>query len=293
MRTSKAHARPVAIVVGADDAGSAVAVALHRAGFATVLCDDIDPPWARRGMSFTNAWYFGNAELDGEAAICCSNVKSIAPVLRRDNLIAATPWSWHGIALALEPVAIVRSRSTRRRDGSPFKARAPEGALTIGIGGDYVSEEDFDVVVASGHEGVGSVISVDEARGCGTGTANLVCTADRGQIVRAAKAGRFATNRRIGDHVRLGQIVGAIGDSDVAAPIDGVLRGLSARGAAVFEGAIIVEVDPRGDPALCFGIDEHAWRIARSVVSALAQRLHGNLPTSEGPIIQTAAAHVV
>jgi xanthine dehydrogenase accessory factor len=292
MRTNKAHGRPVAIVVGADDAGSAVAVALHRVGFATVLCDDIDPPWARRGMSFTNAWYFGNAELDGEAAICCSNVKSIAPVLRRDSMIAATPWSWHGIALALEPVAIVQSRSTRRREGSAFKARAPEGCVTIGIGADCVGEDDFDVVVASGHEEAAGMIGADQTRGFGTGTAIFVGTADRGQIVCAPKSGRFATNRRIGDHVRQGQIVGAIGDSDVAAPIDGVLRGLSARGAAVFEGAIIVEVDPRGDPALCFGIDEHAWRIARSVISALAQRLHGTVPVPEGRIVP-AAAHAV
>jgi xanthine dehydrogenase accessory factor len=292
MRTSKAHARPVTIVVGADDTGSAVAVALHRAGFATVICDGIDPPWARRGMSFTNAWYFGNAELDGEAAICCSNVKSIAPVLRRDSLIAATPWSWYGIAQALEPVAIVQSRSTRRREGSAFKARAPEGALTIGIGGGNVGEEDFDVVVASGHEGAAGATDAGQARGFGTGTANLVGTTDRGQIVCAPKAGRFATNRRIGDHVRQGQIVGAIGDSDVAAPIDGVLRGLSAHGAAVFEGAIIVEVDPRGDPALCFGIDEHAWRIAQSVVSLLAQRLHVTLAAPEDGIIP-AAAHAV
>ena len=241
-----------------------------------------------RGMSFTNAWYFGNAELDGEAAICCSNVKSITPVLRSDRLIAATPWSWHGIAQALEPVAIIQSRSARRRGGSAFKARAPEGAVTIGIGGGHRGDDDFDVVVASGHEGAAGAPDAGQAGGFGTGTANLVGTADRGQIVCAPKAGRFATNRRIGDHVRLGQIVGAIGDSGIAAPIDGVLRGLSAHGAAVFEGAIIVEVDPRGDPALCYGIDEHAWRIAQSVVSVLARRLHGTLAAPESGIIPDA-----
>jgi len=276
MNTSKAHARPVAIVVGADDAGSAVAVALHRAGFATVICDDIDPPWARRGMSFTNAWYFGNAELDGEAAICCSNVKSIPTVLRRDSLIAATSWSWHGIALALRPVAIVQSGSTRRRDGGAFKARAPEGTVTINIGGDYAAGDDFDVVIAyDPGESDGAI---------GTSAANLVGAADRGQIVCAGKAGRFATNRRIGEHVLRGEVVGAIGDNDVVAPIDGVLRGLTARGAAVFEGAIVVEVDPRGDPSLCFGIDEHASRIARSLVAALAERLHG---APRPPLVRT------
>ena len=57
--------RPVAIVVGSDVVGSAVAVMLDRAGYAVIVCDDVDPPWPRRGMSLTDAWYFGNAVLEG------------------------------------------------------------------------------------------------------------------------------------------------------------------------------------------------------------------------------------
>ncbi len=81
----------VVIVLGAGDVGSAVAVALHRAGLAVVLCDKADPAWSRRGMAFTDAWYFGTADLDGVLAMFCSNVISVPLVLER-RLIAATTW---------------------------------------------------------------------------------------------------------------------------------------------------------------------------------------------------------
>src|SRR5438094_381612 len=42
--------RPVVVVLGAGDVGSAVALALHREGVAVVLCDEVDPAWPRRGV---------------------------------------------------------------------------------------------------------------------------------------------------------------------------------------------------------------------------------------------------
>ncbi|NDP43608.1 MAG: hypothetical protein GZ089_12965, partial [Aromatoleum sp.] len=92
--------RPAVVVLGAGDVGSAVALALHRAGLAVVLCDEADPSWSRRGMAFTNAWYLGSAELDGDAAMFCASVKSIPLVLDGHRLIAATTWSWRGVARA-------------------------------------------------------------------------------------------------------------------------------------------------------------------------------------------------
>jgi len=290
MKTSKAPARTVAIVIGADDVGSAVAVALHRAGFASVICDDIDPPWARRGMSFTNAWYFGNAELDGETAVCCASAKSVPSLLRGEGVIAATPWSWHGMALALNPIAVVQSRSTRRREGGEIKARAPKGAVVIGIGAGYTAGVDVDVAIASGPEASADAIVAGQTTGFDAGSGLFVGAAAGIPFVRASTAGRFATNRRIGEPVRRGEVVGAIGRMDVVAPIDGVLRGLSARGAAVFEGVVVAEVDPRGDPVLCFGIDEHAWGLAQHVVGALVQRVRSAMEVSEREII-AADAH--
>src|ERR1700737_380076 len=57
MKPSNRHERRTIIVRGCGEIGSAIAHALHRAGFAVVLIDEVDPSWARRGMTFTDAWY--------------------------------------------------------------------------------------------------------------------------------------------------------------------------------------------------------------------------------------------
>ena len=106
--------RPVVIVVGCDDLGSAIARGLHVGGAAVVLIDAADPPWARRGMSYTDAWYVGGATLDGVDACFCASVKSIPALLDRGDTIAATTWSLHGVAVALQPIAFVDSRAIAR-----------------------------------------------------------------------------------------------------------------------------------------------------------------------------------
>ena len=86
--------------------------ALHGRS-SVVLVDEADPAWHRRGMAFTNAWYVGNAELDGEGACFCASLKSIPSVLA--PMIAATTWSWPGVAGALDAAVLVDTRQRRRR----------------------------------------------------------------------------------------------------------------------------------------------------------------------------------
>ncbi len=243
------HVRPAAIVIGAGEVGSAIAVALHRAGCAVVMTDDVDPAWPRRGMAFTNAWYIGNSELDGEAAVFCASQRSIPSVLDRRGAIAATSWSWAGVAAGLDPLAIVDATMRDPHSGALPGGRDPGSALTVAIVAAIAPDPGVDVVIPCPPE------------------SDFI-----GSVVRASRSGRFATNHRIGDRVSSGQIVGGVGALPVAAPCDGVLRGLCARGARVVEGNTIVEVDPRGDPVLCFGLDVRAAAIGREVVSVLRKR---------------------
>ena len=111
MRTTRlAQTRPAILVLGCDEVGSAVARELHVVGSAIVLIDDVDPPWARRGMSYVDAWYVGGATLEGIDACFCASAKSIPAVLARGDMIAATTRSWQGVAAALRPAALVDAR---------------------------------------------------------------------------------------------------------------------------------------------------------------------------------------
>jgi len=89
-------------------------------------------------------------------------------------------------------------------------------------------------------------------------------------VLHAPSAGRFATNLSIGERVRPGDPVGAVGGVPIIAPLDGSLRGLAARGARISAGAALVEIDPRGDQSRCFGIELRAGAIAAAVSDALA-----------------------
>ena len=263
--------RPLAIVVGANDVGSATAVALHRAGYAVVVCEDVDPAWLRRGMAFTNAWYVGGAEVDGIDAVFCASVRSIPTVLSQGELVAATTWSWSGVAASLAPAAVVHAS---RRAGADLDLRAtPAHAWTaVGIGAGFVAGGNVDLIVESAPgSALGSVIRSGPALPRTDVVRDLAGVGNE-RFVRASASGRFVTRHRIGAAVVRGEHVGAIGMTPVIAPISGVLRGLTARGALVREGIRVVEVDPRGDPTLCFGMGERPRAIAEGVLAALAER---------------------
>ena len=255
-----------ALVLGSDVVGSAIAHVLHRAHFDVVLIDEIDPPGPWRGMSFANAWYLGSAELEGVAACFCSSVKSIPAVLHRQGLIAATSWSWLGVAAALLAEVVIDARTAEGGVPAALRPRAPAGLLTIGCGPSMRCGEHVDVVIDTSygtagrrvHASAGSVGEPDRLGGLGS--ERFLC---------APRSGRMRTLLRIGEGVRARDPVGDVGGMPLAAPADGVLRGLCARGARVTAGQVVAEIDARGEPERCYGLDARALVIADGVVEAL------------------------
>lgn len=259
--------RPAAIVLGCGEVGSAVALALHQAGLAVVLVDEADPAWHRRGMAFTNAWYVGNAELESEGACFCASLRSIPSILAR-RMIAATTWSWPRVGAALGPALLVDARGRKRRDSEVLRGHVP---LTIGIGPGFFDRGNVDVAMEFAAE-CGNASEGTEAGRAGPaedGARTAIgCSASR--AVEASRHGRFMTERRIGDTVCVGQIVGGLGNEVIKAPAGGVLLGLAARGARIEPGDTLVEVDTEGIAHRCYGISEGPRRVAARVVSALA-----------------------
>ena len=264
--------RPVVAVLGAGDVGSAVAHALHLAGCATVLIDEADPAWPRRGMAFTDAWYVGNADLAGVTACFCSSVRSIPVVFERSDKIVATTWSWRGVAAALDPLAVVDGRVAKRSPPARLKPHEHTALLTVGLGPGYRVGEHVDIAIETAWgERLGAVVTEGGTQTF-EGEPRPVGGVGRERFVYAPVGGRFNTTRGIGDRVAAGDPVGSLEGVAIVAPLAGVLRGLSARGARIVPGQKVVEVDPRGDPALCVGLGERPRRIAAGVVEALAMR---------------------
>lgn len=237
--------RPVAIVLGCDHVGSAVAHRLHCDGFGVVLLDDVDPPWPRRGMSFTDAWYVGTSEVAGVRAVFCASVRSVPAVLERSHAIAATTWSWGGVASALAPAITVEMRQPSRRTLLDRSLAPP--VLTIEVMPGAVAGPEFDVAISLAG----------------------VRVREPDQVLHARSSSRFTTWRSVGERTRAGEALGYAGREEIFVPVDGWLRGIAARGARLRTGDVIAEIDCAASSAQCFELDAFGVAIASAIAQAV------------------------
>jgi xanthine dehydrogenase accessory factor len=240
--------RDVALVLGCDEVASAIAHRLHCDGFGVVVIDRVDPSVPRRGMAFVDAWYYGTAELSGVHAVFCASLRSIPSALRDGAAIAATTWSWSGVARALDPTVSVDTREPSRR--TPVDRAAAPGMRTLEIVPGAVTAPDFHVALSP---------PASPSRSTRTS-------------LHAPHGGRFASQRGIGDRVHAGETIGVIDSTPIVATVTGALRGVTARGARVFAGDLVAEIDTRAERHECFGLDADATRIAAAVSDAVSER---------------------
>lgn len=269
--TGQHSPRPV-LVLGAGDVGSAVAHALFRVGAAVAMQDGPAPPAApRRGMAFADAFFDGQATLTGVTArrlgsppvdlpAALGGAASL-PFLAGNvaEVLAAAPWA-----------AVVDARMRKRTAPEDLRAWAP---LTVGLGPGFVAGEGPDVnchvAVETSWEALGGVVRSGPTLPL-RGEPRPIAGAGRERAVYAPAAGLFRTGLAIGGSVAAMRPIGTLDGRALPAPLAGVLRGLVRDGVPVEAGSKVAEVDPRGDPALCFGLGERPRRVAAAVIGLLA-----------------------
>ena len=253
------------LVLGAGDVGSAAAHVLFTAGFRVALHDGPAAPTApRRGMAFADAFFDGQARLAGVTAVRVEGTSALTDLLAArcgipflvgtvEEAYVGAPWH-----------ALVDARMRKRAKPEDARSAAP---LVIGLGPGFVAGGNCHVAIETSWEALGELITTGPTRPL-RGEPQPVGGAGRERTVHAPADGVFRTERRIGDWVSSG-IVGTLDGVPILAPLPGVLRGLIRDGVPVRAGAKLVEVDPRGDPALCFGLGERPKRTALAVLGAL------------------------
>jgi xanthine dehydrogenase accessory factor len=260
--------RRAVLVRGVGDVGSAVAVALFRAGYGVVLHDDPDPATPRRGMSFADAVFDGTASLDGLIASVVQSPQELRRALRAGTALPLAIWPFSQMLGAIEWSAVVDARMRKRAIPEQQRGTAP---LTIGLGPNFVAGGNVDLAVeTSWGDNLGAVIEDGSTLPLGDEPRPIGGVA-RARFVYAPTAGRFDTSMRIGDRVEEGSVVAMIAGTVLFAPISGIIRGLTRDGVHVAIRTKVIEVDPRGNPDAAFGLGERPRRIAEGVLKALAK----------------------
>lgn len=255
----------IVLVRGAGEMASGVAHRLHRSHFRVCMLDIPMPLAVRREVSFCEAVYEGEKEVEGVRAI----------TLRKPEEIEAI-WEKRGIPLLIDPDGkrtrdflkpdVVVDAILAKRNLGTGMADAP---LVIGLGPGFSAGRDVHLVVETnrGHH-LGRVIFEGPAEP-DSGRPGEIGGFTTERVLRSPKAGVFHPRFSIGDPIEKGSVAAEVDGLPVIAEIRGMVRGVLREGISVEEGTKVGDIDPRGNREHCFTISEKARAIGGGVLEAI------------------------
>lgn len=273
-----------ALILGTNEIASAVALALHKNGFACLLSHDPFPPVIRRGMAFHDSLFGEEVVLEGVAARRVETSAEILEALNARREVGVTPLSLSDIIPLRLPNVLVDARMQKYSVTPDWRHIA---RLTVGLGPNFAVGRNCDVAVETRPTKVAEIVERGQTES-GDRAPRSLGGVGAERFVYADRDGPWHTALDIGARVYRGVVIGRLGGTAIASPIDGVLRGIVRDGSPAFAGAKLIEIDPRGRNACWTGVDERAARIADAVVqAALRKRVQLGEPLEAGaaPVI--------
>jgi xanthine dehydrogenase accessory factor len=260
------------IVRGGGDLASGAILKLHRSGFRVLVLESDDPSCIRRSVSFGESVRTGSVTLEGTTAVFAKSTAEIGAIWDKGQVPVLS--DEYGFILSiLKPMAVVDAIIAKKNLGTT-KKMAP---VTIALGPGFEAGVDVDTVIETnrGHD-LGRLIFKGTASE-NTGVPGVIGGVGIERVIYSSKEGKLTHTKKIGDRVAKGETISVIDGTDVAASIDGVLRGLIREG-NVTEGLKIADIDPReGSEEYCFTISDKANALGGAVLEALliGMKQHG------------------
>ncbi|WP_085811825.1 selenium-dependent molybdenum cofactor biosynthesis protein YqeB [Citrifermentans pelophilum] len=255
----------VVVIRGAGEQASGIACRLYRANFRRILMLETASPLAvRRLVSFCEAVHDGEMTVEGITAVRAGRVEEVAAIWGAGSIAVLVDPEAASLPL-VQPDLFLDATLAKRNLGTSIG----DAPLVIGLGPGFTAGADCHQVIETnrGHD-LGRVIDAGEAE-ADTGIPGAIGGYTRERVLRAPVAGRFESDRMIGDLVFAGEPVGRVGAVEVRGAIDGVLRGMIRPGAVVKAGLKIGDVDPRSRKDYCSTVSEKARALGGAVIEAL------------------------
>jgi xanthine dehydrogenase accessory factor len=218
---------PLVLIKGAGDLASGVGLRLHRAGFPVVMTETPSPLAVRRRVALAQAVFDGVCKVEEVTGRHCDEAE-VRAVLASGAIPVLVDPQASSLAQLQPPVlvdAIMAKRNTgTHRDDAPF---------VVALGPGFIAGRDCHAIIETnrGHD-LGRVLWHGSAEP-DTGTPGELpgIGGKASRVLRAPLAGHIEAVVEIGERVAGGQVLAAVHGPDgavgeVAAPFDGVLRGI-------------------------------------------------------------------
>ncbi len=252
------------IIKGAGDLATGVAHRLARSRYGVLMLEIAQPTVIRRTVSFAEAVYLGECQVEGMTAKLAESAWAAAAIIEAGKIAVLVDPEWKSLK-TLNPRAVVDAIIAKRNLGTKLS----DAPVVIGVGPGFTAGMDVHAVVETerGHD-LGRVILSGTASP-DTGIPGEIGGYGVERLIRSPAGGIFQGIRQIGDVVKAGETVATVDRTPVKAAIDGVLRGLLRSGLRVNPGFKVGDVDPRCTREHCFTISDKARSVAGGVLEAL------------------------
>ena len=258
------------LVCGIGEAASAAARRLFGEGYAVALYRATPPRLLRRRMSFADAWFDAQAQLDGVEARRADvasefflglQTRSFIPLLRTRLSDVLERWPWDVIVAA-------------REDEEPTpKSFLNLCELAIGLGCGFTAGVDCDLVIETEGLDPGAILREGDVP-----QAIRTCASEYYEFL-APRAGLLRATVSIGATIEVGAPLGCILETPIFAPVSGRIQGIARKEQAVLRGAPIVEI-ALSRKARVAGISDKNQLVSRGVAFALEMETEGWEPFS-------------
>jgi xanthine dehydrogenase accessory factor len=262
--------RPLALIKGAGDLATGVALRLRRAGFSIVMTEIPSPTVVRRSVAFAEAVYEGEVTVEGIRGVLADDEDGARGLIAREVVtVIVDPET--AILRELKPVLLVDAIVAKRNLGTSVG----DAPAVVALGPGFLVGRDAHAVVETcrGHT-LGRVITEGEALP-NTGVPGEIGGRSAERVLRSPGEGILRTDLTIGALVHANDVVAHVGDVAVVAPFDGVMRGLMRSGLRVTEGMKLGDVDPRTSCENCALVSDKALAVAGGVLEAACALLGG------------------
>lgn len=255
----------IIIVRGGGDIASGAIQKLYRSGFKVLVLETETPSAIRRKVSFCEAVYEKEIEIEGIKARLVANDEDFQDCW--DNDIVPVMIDSRGKVIErLKPLAVVDGILAKQNFGTK-RSMAP---ITVALGPGFSTPEDVDIVIETmrGHN-LGRIIEEGRASE-NTGVPGIIAGVGIERVIYSDCSGVITNIEKIGNVVEKGDVIAVVSDNEIYASISGVLRGIIRDGYKVKKGLKIADIDPRiSEKDNCFTISDKARNIGGAVLESI------------------------
>ncbi|MDD5944866.1 MAG: selenium-dependent molybdenum cofactor biosynthesis protein YqeB [Clostridia bacterium] len=254
----------LALIKGAGDIASGIAVRLKRAKFDIAMTDIERPTAIRRTVCFSQAIVNGEACVEDIKAERAQSTDDIYQIIKRGNIAVIADEKAECIK-TLKPYFVIDAILAKKNLGTSID----DAPVVIGVGPGFRAGVDCHAVIETqrGHY-LGRVILEGNAAE-NTGVPGNIGGYTTERIIRAVKDGIFTPVCQIGDIVEAGQTVAYVDGEPVKCLIGGVLRGILPENTPVYKGMKSGDVDPRCKKEHCYTVSDKASAVGGGVLEAM------------------------